>query len=963
MRFLKLFLLAILHVALLSACGGDNNDENQTAVLDSDNDSILDNQDNCPLIANADQDDDDNDGLGNVCDNFTDADKDGLKDSQDNCPLIINANQADDDNDGIGNVCDNLTDSDNDGIEDSQDNCPAVANANQTDSNEDGIGDACSDSLLPLVTLFEDDFESQTLDKWSTFDLGGSNDWEPRTFDGNGYAQGNCYQSTGDCDDWIVSPQINLTGIESPKLTFTSMYSFGTAPLNQIHLKVSTDFDGVDPSAATWIELSNLAAWSTGDYAPVESGDISLSDYAQQPIHIAFHYDGPVATATLWQVDNVLVVGNGASLPLAADLNSPTSDIFTDREVSYSANASNGSGEYSYLWDVGFGDDASLTESEVSVSYDTAGQYNVTVKVTDSEGAEITQTKVIDVLPETTYAVPEKAGDLRIATFNIAHDVVRSANASDSDLTIKEFLELGAANQAEKVAEIVQHVNPDVLLINEIDGNDEGATLAALLDNYFETSQNNRDAVTYDHVFMGDCNTGVLSGQDLNNDGNVSLPDDGFGFGNYEGQYCMAVLSKYPLDTDAAVTLQNFLWKDMPDANEPVNADSSNYYSTDAWNVFRLSSKTHIDIPVNVGGNIFHVLGSHPTPPVFDGDEDHNGKRNFDEIRMWADYIDPNAGAYLYDDNNAAAGLAEETRFVILGDQNASLVEGDSYTNEQGITAIEQLLASDYVNPTLSENLDDNAIPMSLAGADNASESVYGKYHTASWQSRADYVLPSNYGFAIEQSGVYWPQNSDEVYYLVNSLGEGDYTSSDHRLVWMDLSFTNELAVPPSTSTVTTLVEEDFSSLDNVIVVDNGEPDVNWQTESFGEDTFAAINCYGNDETCDDWIIVAADLSSVTTATVTFDSAYNYGPSNHENIALKVATDFNGSDVNAATWSDLSSSVNWSPGSWAFVESGAIDLSSYAGSSVYIAVQYLADPNAAEGISKWEIDNLLVTGE
>ncbi|SHI41662.1 choice-of-anchor B family protein [Algibacter luteus] len=74
-------------------------------IVDTDNDGIEDSIDNCPLIANPNQEDDDDNGVGNTCDD-NDDDDDGVLDVDDNCPLVANPDQDDDDNDGIGNLCD-----------------------------------------------------------------------------------------------------------------------------------------------------------------------------------------------------------------------------------------------------------------------------------------------------------------------------------------------------------------------------------------------------------------------------------------------------------------------------------------------------------------------------------------------------------------------------------------------------------------------------------------------------------------------------------------------------------------------------------------------------------------------------------------------------------------------------------------------------------------------------------------
>ncbi|MCO6435755.1 MAG: thrombospondin type 3 repeat-containing protein [Phycisphaerae bacterium] len=62
-----------------------------------------------------------------VCVDF-DSDDDGVPNDEDNCPLTANANQRDGDDDGVGDVCDN---------------CPQVPNNSQADIDRDGFGDAC----------------------------------------------------------------------------------------------------------------------------------------------------------------------------------------------------------------------------------------------------------------------------------------------------------------------------------------------------------------------------------------------------------------------------------------------------------------------------------------------------------------------------------------------------------------------------------------------------------------------------------------------------------------------------------------------------------------------------------------------------------------------------------------------------------------------------------------------------
>lgn len=358
--------------------------------------------------------------------------------------------------------------------------------------------------------------------------------------------------------------------------------------------------------------------------------------------------------------------------------------------------------------------------------------------------------------------------------------------------------------QAKTVAEIIQRVAPDVLLINEFDYVAGGTAVNLFQQNYLAVGQNVSGVgpaapIRYGYSFVAPSNTGIPTGFDLNNNGVIGGGDDAQGFGAFEGQFGMALYSKYPILTHQVRTFQNFLWKDMPGAllpDDPNTPAPNDWYSPAEQAILRLSSKSHWDIPIDVNGTIIHVLASHPTPPVFDGPEDRNGKRNHDEIRLWADYITPGKGSYIYDDKGVFGGLADGSLFMILGDQNADPFDGDSFDN-----AILQLLNHPGVNTTNT--------PFSLGGPEQAlldgganlrhrgdpAFDTADFFDGAAGNLRADYALPST-GLQITDSGVFWPLRSDPLYALVGDRqGAATTPSSDHSLV-----FVNVQAIPEPTT-------------------------------------------------------------------------------------------------------------------------------------------------------------------
>jgi hypothetical protein len=343
------------------------------------------------------------------------------------------------------------------------------------------------------------------------------------------------------------------------------------------------------------------------------------------------------------------------------------------------------------------------------------------------------------------------------------------------------------------IAEIIQRIRPDVLLINEFDYDAGNLALDGFQENYLSVAHGDAAPIEYPYRFVAPSNTGIPSGRDLDKSGTIGGPGDAFGFGFFPGQYGMAVYSMFPINYDDIRTFQLFLWKDMPGAMLPVNPDGTSYYDAGDLAIFRLSSKSHWDVPIQIDGKTVHFLTSHPTPPVFDGPEDRNGTRNYDEIRFWADYVIPSRSGYIYDDNGNDGGITPGDAFVIAGDQNSDPLDGDSIPG-----SIQQLLDHPLVNTRVTpeslggpeqDALQDSVNDLHLGDpafdtADFAD--AYGPppdFGGAPGNLRADYVLPRKQ-LRIDDAGVFWPLSGDPLFPLV---GTWPFPSSDHRLVWVDV--------------------------------------------------------------------------------------------------------------------------------------------------------------------------------
>lgn len=366
------------------------------------------------------------------------------------------------------------------------------------------------------------------------------------------------------------------------------------------------------------------------------------------------------------------------------------------------------------------------------------------------------------------------AQTLRVATFNVSFyakesgELLPSLRARDPDKL--------------KVAKVIRQVRPDILLLNEFDYEQEPAAVALFLELLREPGDD-QPGINYAHWYRAAVNTGVQSGLDLDRDGHLGGPADAWGFGAYPGQYGMLLLSRYPIDTKSVRSFQHFRWSQMPDAMRP-EIEGRPFYPDAIWQQLRLSSKNHWDVPLQTPLGVLHVLAMHPTPPVFDGPEDRHGRRNHDEIRLFADYIEPQRAGYLVDDQGRRGGIADDGGFVILGDLNADPADGESHPK-----AIAQLLLHPRVNAGFTPRSEGASAKAALDGAPNPSHrgdpaaDTGDFYEPASGNLRIDYVLPSS-EFEVIDGGVFWP--------AANSPDADLADASDHHLVWLDLRLRRE---------------------------------------------------------------------------------------------------------------------------------------------------------------------------
>ncbi|MBG0781962.1 MAG: choice-of-anchor J domain-containing protein [Bacteroidales bacterium] len=177
------------------------------------------------------------------------------------------------------------------------------------DYKTDGAYPETSITTSNMVALLNEPFD-QDLGVMSTYNVVGDQEWSHSTFGNDQFARMSGYSGGALLnEDWLISPQMDLTNMQSANLSFRTAYNFDGDPLR---LMVSSDYDGQgNPNDFSWTDLTDQFDWSPGGYEWAESGILDVLAYANPKLYVAFKYTSTTAAASTWEVDWVRVIGEG----------------------------------------------------------------------------------------------------------------------------------------------------------------------------------------------------------------------------------------------------------------------------------------------------------------------------------------------------------------------------------------------------------------------------------------------------------------------------------------------------------------------------------------------------------------------------------------------------------------------------------------------------------------------------
>ncbi|MDE5566854.1 MAG: chitobiase/beta-hexosaminidase C-terminal domain-containing protein [Muribaculaceae bacterium] len=130
--------------------------------------------------------------------------------------------------------------------------------------------------------------------------------WSWKTYNNKGYLNASAYSADGNTttEAYAISPVIDLTEISNPSFSFDHAAKFQTT------LKTLCGVCVREEGSTSWTALT-VPTWpEAGAWTFVNSGAISLKDFAGKKVQIAFKYGSSSQGADTWEIKNLEVIAN-----------------------------------------------------------------------------------------------------------------------------------------------------------------------------------------------------------------------------------------------------------------------------------------------------------------------------------------------------------------------------------------------------------------------------------------------------------------------------------------------------------------------------------------------------------------------------------------------------------------------------------------------------------------------------
>ncbi|MGB1205106.1 MAG: DUF5689 domain-containing protein [Chitinophagales bacterium] len=167
------------------------------------------------------------------------------------------------------------------------------------------------------------------------------------------------------------------------------------------------------------------------------------------------------------------------------------------------------------------------------------------------------------------------------------------------------------------------------------------------------------------------------------------------------------------------------------------------------------------------------------------------------------------------------------------------------------------------------------------------------------------------------------------------------------------------------------VMSEDFSSATEFEDINlsnwtnwNEAGQLKWEARIYSDNPFASMSAFGSEDSENVAWLVTSSFALSSTSTLTFESSTGFYV--HDAVEVLISTDYDGSNVGAATWQTVNCNLASTPpagenySDWE--SSGDVDLSSFGTSgNAHIAFKYSGNPN--NETTSFRLDNIIVKEE